>query len=176
MKLLSFFIVFLMSGCASIPLSTMMKFSSFQMSDFVALQPEDIKAKIIIDEPVKIDIEKVDLSLELETEQYNKMYKFPLSLIETKDIPAKTGWFGDDEAKTEYTFNLSSESVQNFQEVQQLLSTHSTGTFGLSVNSGFESLPSDLESVNLSILLKLASDDDFTPIFEDATIKIHRMD
>lgn len=174
MKILGFLIVFLVSGCASIPLGTMLKFSSFQKSDFVALEPADIKAKIIIEQPVEIDIDKVDLGLELETEQGNRIYKFPLSLIERRPIPAKEGWFSVDGAKTEYTFNLNAESVNNFQEVQQLLTNSSGGTFAFSVNSGFENLRPDLESVNLSIFLKLKSTEDFVPIFEDATIEFKR--
>ncbi len=172
MKVTWFLVVFFLSGCASIPLSTMLKFSSFQKGDFVALEPTDIKAKIIIDQPVEIDIDKVDLGLELETDQGSRIYQFPLALIERRSIPAKEGWLAADEAKTEYTFNLSAESVKNFQEVQQLLTKSSGGKFAFSVNSGFESLPTDLRSVNLSILLKLENNEDFVPIFEDATIEI----
>ena len=71
MKLFCFFIVFIVSGCASIPLSTMLKFSSYQKSDFVAIKPADIRAKIILDQPIEIDIEKVELGLEVETEAKN---------------------------------------------------------------------------------------------------------
>ena len=173
-KLFCFLVVFILSGCASIPLSTMLKFSSFEKSDFVALEPADIKAKIILDQPVEIDIEKVQLGLEVGTEQGSRSYKFPLSLLERRAIPAKEGWFDSDEAKTEYTFNLSSESVKNFKEVQQLLTNKSGGKFGFSVSSGFENLPNDVQSVNLSILLKLQNHDDFVPIFDDATIAIKR--
>ncbi|CAB9494192.1 hypothetical protein [Alteromonas macleodii] len=171
MKIVCFLMVFILGGCASIPLSTMLEFSSFQKSDFVALEPADIKAKVIIDQPVEIDIEKVDLGLELETDLGNRIYKFPLSLIERRSIPAKEGWLSVDEAKIEYTFNLNAESVKSFQEVQQLLTNSSGGKFAFSVNSGFEKLPPDLESVNLSILLKLKNTEDFVPIFEDATIE-----
>lgn len=174
MKVVCFLTVFMLGGCASIPLSTMLEFSSFQKSDFVALEPADIKAKIIIDQPVEIDIEKVDLGLELETDQGNRIYKFPLSLIERRSIPAKKGWLSVDEAKTEYTFNLNAESVKNFQDVQQLLTNSGGGKFTFPVNSGFEKLPLDLESVNLSILLKLKDTEDFVPIFEDASIEVGR--
>ena len=113
MKLFCFFIVFIVSGCASIPLSTMLKFSSYQKSDFVAIKPADIRAKIILDQPIEIDIEKVELGLEVETEQGDRVFKFPLSLLERRAIPAKEGWFAFDEAKNEYILNLSAESVQN---------------------------------------------------------------
>ena len=81
MKLFCFFIVFIVSGCASIPLSTMLKFSSYQKSDFVAIKPADIRAKIILDQPIEIDIEKVELGLEVETEQGDRVFKFPLSFF-----------------------------------------------------------------------------------------------
>ena len=79
-----------------------------------------------------------------------------------------------DEAKNEYTLNLSAESVQNFQEVQQLLTNTNGGNFVFSVNSGFDNLPADIQSFNFSILLKLQNDDDFVPIFEDATVEVER--
>ena len=174
MKLFCFFIVFIVSGCASIPLSTMLKFSSYQKSDFVAIKPADIRAKIILDQPIEIDIEKVELGLEVETEQGDRVFKFPLSLLERRAIPAKEGWFAFDEAKNEYTLNLSAESVQNFQEVQQLLTNTNGGNFVFSVNSGFDNLPADIQSFNFSILLKLQNDDEFVPIFEDATVEVER--
>lgn len=176
MKVFSFLMVFVVSGCASIPLTTMMKFSTFQKSDFVSLEPEDIKARLIIDQPVEIDIEKVNLGLEVESQQVNRVYKFPLSLLETRAIPAKEGWLASDEAKTEYTFELNQESVLNFRDVQQLLKNDKEGKFGFSVDTGFESVPPDLEKINLSILLKLDSTEDFVPIFEDATLDIKRDD
>ena len=168
------FVIIFLSSCASIPLSTMLKFSTYQMSDFVALQPEVIKAKLVVDEPVRVDIEKVDLTLEIEVQQQSRIYKFPLLLIEQHSIPAQESWLSADDAKTEYTFKLSAESVANFREVQRSLMNSQGGKFNLSVNSGFATLPAEVQFIKLSIFLKLKQDEDYIAIFEDVSIEVKR--
>ena len=172
--LLTFTLLLLLSGCASIPLSTMMKFSGFGQEDFVALNPNEIKAKLIVDEPVHVDIEKVEMSLEITTPQQTRLFKFPLVLLDEQKIPADSGWLSSSAAKTEYTFNLADESVTNFKEVQQHINTTSDSKFGFSINTGFSELPESVNEVRLSILLQLTEDEEYVPIFEDATIDLKR--
>ncbi|WP_286235620.1 hypothetical protein [Thalassotalea sediminis] len=163
-----------LAGCASVPLGTMLKFSSFDKKDFIALEPHAIKAKLIVDEPVKIDIEKVDLTLDAETQQQRRSYNFPLSLIEQVTVPANAGWLYSNAAKTEYTFKLSTESTLNFKDLQGTLTTHEGWKFSFSINSGFEQVPVEVDAINFSMLLKLRKNENYTAILENATLDIKR--
>jgi len=55
----------LLSSYASVPLGTMLEFRSFGKEDFVSIQPQDLRAKIHVYEPVRADVESAELALAL---------------------------------------------------------------------------------------------------------------
>jgi hypothetical protein len=163
-----------LTGCASIPLSTMLEFRSFDQNDFVHIQPRSIQAKIQLDEPVYADVAGAVLSLELNNEKGLRSFQFPLVLLEEVKINAVPGVFSEQPAKTEYRFALSEEAVKNFQSVQQIVQQQKHGQFNFSVSTNFEPFPEELEQVYLSVLLMLSEQKGFVTLIDRAAFDVKR--
>ena len=108
----------LLCSCSSVPLGTMLELRSFSKDDFVTIQPEDLRAKIQLDEPVRADVASVALALELTTEKGIREFKFPLRLLREEKIAPVAGFFSTSAGKTEYTLKLSDEAIENFMATQ----------------------------------------------------------
>lgn len=170
-RILIIFWVVLATGCANIPLSTMLKFSSFNEQDFIALDASDIQTRVSISKPFTIKLEDTQLALDLNTDKGTRRLEFPLTLIQTTEIAAEDGFFSSVPAKTEYTFKLSEEAIANFQDVQQTLLTEPGINGGFSVSTGFNEQPDAEQTILISIALQLDKDDGFFVLVEDADVE-----
>ncbi|HEY9044163.1 MAG TPA: hypothetical protein VIN66_18420 [Rheinheimera sp.] len=162
----------LLSSCASVPLGTMLEFRSFGKDDFVKIQPQDLRAKIQVDEPVLADVESVELALELATEKGMREFKFPLLLLREEKIAPVRGFFSHSAGKTEYTLKLSDEAVKNFISTQQIIQNEKSGKLNFSVKTGFERFPSEITEIGLSVFLKLSEEKGFVTLFDDAKLEV----
>ncbi|WP_337843331.1 hypothetical protein [Rheinheimera sp.] len=66
-RIVLFVVSLVLAGCAAMPLSTLLALSAFEKDDFIAMKPEQIRAKVQLDEPVRADVAKATLSLALQT-------------------------------------------------------------------------------------------------------------
>lgn len=163
----------LLTSCASVPLGTMLDFRSFDEDDFVSIQPQDLRVRIHVDEPVQADVESTELTLALTTEKGKREFRFPLHLLSEEKIEPVAGLFSRSAGKTDYTLKLSDEGIQDFMAVQQIILDEQSGSFNFSVRTGFESLPSEITEIRLSVFLKLSEEKGFVTLFDDARLDIN---
>jgi hypothetical protein len=162
----------LLSSCASVPLGTMLEFRSFGKDDFITIQPQDLRAKIHVDEPVRADVESAELALELTTEKGMREYKFPLLLLREEKIAPVAGFFSKSVGKTEYTLKLSDEAIKNFTATQQIIRDEKSGSLNFSVTTSFEKFPSEITEIGLSVFLKLSEEKGFVTLFDNAKLEV----
>ena len=162
------------AGCSSIPLSTMWEFRSFGTEEFLSLNPEDIMARVQLDEPTRADIEKTKLSLELSSERGVRSFDFPLVLLKEERLPAESGLFSKTSAKKQYSFQLTEGARKNFRLLQHEMLQHEPIHFHFNVQSSMESLPEDVDEIRLSLFLKLSEETDFIPMLRNAKLKVKR--
>lgn len=162
----------LLSSCASVPLGTMLEFLSFGKDDFVNIEPQDLRAKIQVDEPVLADVESAELALELTTEKGMREFTFPLLLLREEKIAPVEGFFSNSAGKTEYTLKLSDEAVKNFIATQQIIQDEKSGKLNFSVRTSFEKFPSEITEIGLSVFLKLSEEKGFVTLFDNAKVEI----
>lgn len=165
-------IAVLLSSCASVPLGTMLEFSSFGKEDLIEIQPQDLRAKIQVDQPVRADVKSAKLSLELTTEKGTRAFTFPLLLLNELDIKPVEGIFSTSAGKTEYILKLSDEAIKNFVTTQQIIRAEQSGRFNFSVKTGFETLPSEITEIGLSVFLKLSEEKGFVVLFDEAKLTV----
>jgi len=165
-------ISFLLSSCTSVPLGTMLEFRSFGKDDFVNIVPQDLRAKIQVDEPVRANVESAELALELTTEKGIREFKFPLLLLRQEQIAPVGGFFSNSAGKTEYTLKLSDEAVKNFIATQHIIQDEKSGKLNFSVTTGFEQFPSEITEIGLSVFLKLSEEKGFVTLFDDAKLEV----
>ena len=169
-KIFLVFIVLFLSGCSSIPISTMLKYRNFDEQRFLTLDPLQIRSKIRLSEPFTLKMEQINLSLSLENEKGVRNFTFPLVLEKRDRIAAQEGFFSSEPAKTEYTFKLSERAVNNFRETQSLLSQEIRGKASFSIGAGFNEEPQKGQTVYISIALQFEEKDGYFTLIEDTEV------
>ena len=175
-KVILLTVILLLTGCSSIPLSTMLEMRSYSKEDFLATQPEQLRAQVLLVQPVRADLEKVELQLALETSKGLRLYQFPLQLLVEDQQPEVSGLFSTTPAKNSYTFKLSEEAITNFVEMQQLLAEQKSAKLNFTISSGLLDIPKGASSVTLTARLKLSEQNDYLTLFEDAKLALDHSD
>lgn len=173
-RLFLFSLTLFLTSCASIPFGTMLEFRDFEKDDFINIQPQELAAKIQIDDPARAKIDTAQLSLDLKTAQGTRSFQFPLILSEEVRIEAVSGFFSSSPAKTEYRLQLSAQAMQNFKTMQQIFLNEQPESFDFAVSTGFEDLPADVKAIHMSIFLKLSQERGFVTLFENAKLEVKR--
>ena len=165
-KIIVIFIFFVLSGCANIPLTTLFKFSTFDESDFVAIDGSQIKSKITISEPLTISEEKSKLSVNIENNLGSRQFTFPLVLVSEKKIPEEKGFFTSKPAQIEQVFKISEQGLVSLNDLQNSLSDDENN-IGFSVNVDFNEEPELGDTVTFSIQLQLDEKDGFFTLVDN---------
>lgn len=161
-----------MSGCASIPLGTMLEFRSFGKEELLAIQPEVVRVRLELEEPVQADIEGSELTMRLTYNQGSRTFHFPLEVLNETSIAPTRGLFSQSAGKTQYKLKLSDEGIENFIATQRSIAEDNPTSFNFSFRSEFEEPPSEVSEVRLSVFLKLMEEQGFVTLFNNARIAI----
>ena len=157
-------------GCSTVPLSTMLKLGLMDRDDLANIKPEEIRAKVHIDNPMKIVPGVTKLTLELDADQGIFLYKFDLKLLHTNTIEPQIGWFSESVGKTEYVFSMNGSAIESFRATQSAAATKSLNGFALSLKYALDNYI-DESDMTLSVYLKLAENQDYFLLFDEAELK-----
>ncbi len=174
MRVAVFLLAFVISGCASVPLGTLLEFRNYSVDDLGAIQPQQIRAQIQVDEPVLADAQSSMLQLEISKGDKVQLFTFPLELIGEHKIQSESGLFFSSAGKTQYELRLSEQAINSFKEAQQLLARQKPAEFKFTVSTSFEKLPENTDEIILSILLKLSDEQDYMLLFDNARLEVKR--
>ena len=146
----------------------MVKLSTFDEQDFAALNATEIRAKVQINETVKLINDQSSLAAKITNESGDLNLKFELELVKMEQIPAKNGFFSNSPAYSVSYFRLSPTGIENFKKIQaQVIKKHNTG-FEFSVGTSFDrSNTTENEEIYLSIGIKFDDSSDYITIIDD---------
>lgn len=71
---------------------------------------------------------------------------------------------------------LNKETIPDFRDMQEYLLEQQTERFSFSTTSSFEQLSPEVETVTFSVHLKLAENENFVTLFNQATLKVEKND
>lgn len=175
-RIATILLILLVSGCASIPISTMLKLSSFDEDSFLLLEGEQVRAQVAVSQPYTINFDKTKLTLDTETDLGTRHFAFPLTLLSETEIPEEIGFFSSRKAQTQYTFKISDEGLTNFTELQRAIEekqrAQSKAGFSFMVSAGFNEEPLPNEIIVVSINLQLSEEDGYFALIENAEIEV----
>ncbi|MBN1507912.1 MAG: hypothetical protein JW955_13760 [Sedimentisphaerales bacterium] len=171
----------ILAGCSAVPLRTLWRLRDFSVQDVVSIDPNELRARIVlpVDVPLKPDSSQIVLEL-TDDKGHGDSYKFSLETTEQEE--ATQGLFRK-RSVTISTLRLSHEAVSDFVRFQNRLRTkeRTHGSASLHVSSAFDRsdpLKNDEtpEPFELSILLKLRADEDYFTLIDRARIREFKKD
>lgn len=165
---------YLLSGCSSIPLSTLAKFSDFGPDNLIQLHPDEIRVRLQLPRQAELDPTRTELQLFLETAERQYDEKFNVQLISQTLDHKDDGWFRQPVPVQNFVFVLSDSSKQKFRELQQLLKTASSpNQIIFSASCVLTNLSPEYNSVRLWVDLQLSEKDGFSPLIDGATMEMN---
>ena len=159
-------------GCTSIPLSTMAKFATADESDLISLEAEAIRARVTLDQPLKPDHESIALKMEVDDGQRVQILDFPLTLESQTQHTAEDGFFSSRPAKSAFTYKMTTRAVENLKTLQGSFSSKDKSKYSFEISAGIKPHEKPLETITLSLALRLSEQEGFITMLDEAVIDI----
>ncbi|MCL1079716.1 hypothetical protein D5R81_16900 [Parashewanella spongiae] len=165
----------LLTGCASVPLTTLFIFSHTDREVLEQANAEQLRAKITYKGGIKLESDVVLLTLSYRLKEHgsNALLKFPLQLVSHKHKDPKQGWIIPTPEKNIYTFKLNSENQKVFLKTKQdiLKDGLEVVNFNVDINLGKGHVSKrDDESYRVSIDLKLNQNEEYFTLVRNADV------
>ena len=161
---------FLLQACSNIPISTMIKMSSFDEDDFIQLNPEELRVRVRSNTETNVIASNQLTYSYKDTETYIDRY-LSLEKLEEEKVRTVKHWFKDDTVEHISWYKLDEEGVEQFRALQQhpvLQDKDREGTFELSVQTVYTE-DSPMQFL-LSADLLLDPEDGYFTLFYDLEI------
>lgn len=165
-----------LTACSSVPISTMLKLSSFDEQSLVSINPASIQAKITVNSFLNIDLVNTKLGLSLENSKGQLALLFPLEKLTLTQNSANDSFFSSSPANQTYLLQLSPDAIIDFNKLQSQLKISEKNTFGFSVAAKLKKQKNltkaqKIEPLFMTIELKLNEDEAFFTLLDKAEIK-----
>jgi hypothetical protein len=158
-----------LTGCASVPLSTMLRMSTMNQQTLLELDPQQIRARVAVYGGFEIDPKSTQLSLDIADEagrRESRSYTF--SLVSKTNETRPGGMFHSDYPVVAYAFALNSESVEDLRRLQKAFAHSKNPSLDFNVQT---IAPGYYKAVRFWIDLKLKESEHYMTIVDGAEIK-----
>lgn len=167
--------VTLLSGCASIPLGTMLRLSAMDEQTLWQLDPAQIRVKVATPAGFEVDTDTVELSIRATHLSGDEARNdFSLEVLESIQSTRSGGLFRSDIAVNEYTLALPQNAVEKFKDMQHELRSYESGGYDLSVRSRFSEVPDDARAIRFWVDIQLDQSSDYMVLFNGVDIPLDR--
>ncbi len=162
----------LLSSCASIPLTTLARLSTFDEQDFIALNADQLRVKSLISTGVRMNEAASKLEVTLTSKQGARHYALQLTQLSERTLLTEAGWFSTAQSQLEQIFCLSDASKQQFKQLQQEFSGQTLDSFDVGIQISLKRDTPDIDAVVASVSLQLSADDAYFTLIDAAEIEL----
>ena len=165
----------LISGCASIPLSTMARFSTLDAQKIAEIDPSQVRVRIAV--PVGYDVDPAHTQLTFSlTSKAGVTVQRALELrgLAVTKGERSPGWLGQDIAVNSYDLALSPQGVQNMLQLQRFSMSEKMESFKININTKFASIPPTAQTMRIWADIKLALSDSFVRLIDGGEIRFEQ--
>ena len=163
-----------LSGCASVPFSTMARMSTFTERDFAALDAEVVRVRITLPEAFALDVGKSWLGVELTSAAgaHQSTFELDQEHVQTGVIP---GIFSRSQRGIVYVLRLSAPSQAKFRDLQRFMGRGRADQVSIRVVPRLASFPTNAASVKVWIDLLLSKTQDYFTLVDGATVDLQKL-
>jgi len=163
-----------LQGCASVPLSTMVRMSSFSERDFSGLSADEVGVKIRIPSGFTLDVASSWLGIEVASKAGVHNARFELDQVKLQAVELPGGFFSGSRPGKEYELRLSSSSAAAFRGLQEFVSRGKAEDINIRVVPKLSSSPEEATSVAVWIDLRLSEREGYFPLVDGTSIPLEQ--
>jgi hypothetical protein len=162
-------------GCASVPLSTIARMSTFNERDFAALDAEVVRVRVTLPDGFALDVGRSWLGVELTSAAgaHQSTFELDQELVQPAVIPG--GIFSSSQRGTVYVLRLSSPSQTRFRELQRFMGKGRADQVSIRVVPRLASFPKDAASAKVWIDLLLSKTQGYFTLVDGATVDLQKL-
>lgn len=162
-----------MVGCASVPVSTVLRLSSLSPAALAQADPAQVRVRMALPHGVELDVAGARLNLDVSTGGYSQREALPLVLINKETDTRSTGIFRSDMPVVVYQLRLDEVGQQSLRRLRQELMRPGNKTIAMSVDAPFSGLPIGTREVTFWVDTKLSLGDAWMPLIDGARVKVN---
>jgi hypothetical protein len=162
-------------GCASVPISTLVRMSAFDERDFSKLEAEELRVKIKLPKGFELNVEQSWLGIEISSAAGVHDATFQLDEESVHGVPLPGGFFSSPSTGTEYVMRLSATSAGEFRDLQAFMTRARAEDINIKVVPKLSSYPEDATSVKVWISLLLSPTQGYFALLDGATISLSKL-
>ncbi|KFZ39166.1 hypothetical protein HR45_01855 [Shewanella mangrovi] len=138
MKYMLVVLAIMLSGCSSVSETTGNDehLVTFDEQDFVGINPDSIRARLVVDDFVKL--RTIKLGAEIVSAEGSIRKEFPLVLVGIDMMQAERSWIFITQSRNRYQFQLTAEGKREFAEFQKWLNGKSCTHYSYAFDVKFE--------------------------------------
>lgn len=159
----------------SVPLSTIVRMSTFDERDFAGLDANVIRVRITLAQGFGLDVRKSWLGVEIKSAAGVHEGTFELDEELTRVTTVPGGYFSDPEQRTAYTLRLAPPSRAKFKELQAFVGRAQADAITIRVVPRLSSFPSGATTTNVWIDLLLSEPQGFFTLLDAAEIPLEQI-
>jgi len=161
-------------ACASVPLATMVRMSSFDARDFSGLIAGEVGVRIRIPRGFGLDAANSWLGVEVTSTAGVHNARFQLDQVKLQVAALPGGFFSGPKPGMEYELRLSDSSAGAFRDLQEFVSRGKAEDINIRVVPKLSSSPEGATSVAVWIDLRLSGKEGYFPLVDGASIPLQR--
>jgi hypothetical protein len=167
-------LVLSLQGCASVPLSTLARMSSFSARDFAGLSADEVGVKIRIPRGFGLDVANSWLGIEVRSRAGIHNARFELDQVKSQVVALPGGFFSGPKPGMKYELRLSNSSAGAFRDLQEFVSQGKAEDINIRVVPKLSSSPEGATSIAVWIDLQLSEREGYFPLVDGTTIPLER--
>jgi hypothetical protein len=164
-----------LGGCASVPLSTMVRMSTFDERDFARLDPAVLRVRITLPEGFGLNVTKSWLGVQLKAPAGVHHAAFELDQERKQGTEIPGGVFADAQFGTAYVLRLTKPSRTQFRQLQGFVSRGRADEIVIQVVPRLSATPKNADTVKVWIDLLLSDADGFFTLVDGASIPLEKL-
>ena len=175
MRVLTTLLALILSGCASIPLSTIAHFSTFNVQSIAGIAPDQVRVRIAVPVGYEVDPAQSQLTISLTTKTGETVERaMELRGLGVTKSQRSAGVFSRDVSVNTYDLALAPHGVQNMLQLQQFALAEKLGAYRFQVNTKFASVPANARSIQIWADIKLALSDPYVKVIDGGEIEFEQ--
>lgn len=162
----------LLAGCASMPLSTVMRLSHLDEKTLLQLDPAQVRVRVAIPEGFALDVEQTKLTFVVANAGKDRQERsFGMKLLSTQAAQRNGGLFEGKVPVRSYEMMLNAEGIAQMRELQQLMQRQTFKDFSFSVNTPLAKVPPNARSIRFWTDLRFSQADSYMTLLDGAEIR-----
>ena len=159
----------LLAGCASVPLSTALHFSSWGVRDFAQVDPAKLRIRLSVDEGFEVDVPGTRLAISLtDADGLTREAKLPLHQLLSEHGTRPGGWFARDVPVNTLVLALAPEGARRLADLQKSMLTGHPRAFDIDISARLARMPPEARRMTFWADLKLGADQPWIALIDGA--------